>query len=158
MITFAVELWSRCREEICALGPEHYAEVSQFKDLGIPYDLDFETLGQLEALGKLHCVVGRSSGQVVAYHISVLAPLLHYRRILSARGDVYYMRPGWRTGRNPLRMFEFVHQSLDRRGVAIVYDITKFAFDHRRLFEFMGYAPVETTFSKWLTKPQVGDL
>lgn len=151
MLTFAVEPWLESVSEIVALGPEHYEEVSQFQGQH-PYDLDFRRLAALAATGALHCVVARSAGRVVGYHIAIVERLLHYREILAAQGDVYFLKREFRNGRNALRLFEAANTTLAARGVQIQYDVTKLSpgNDHHELLTHLSYSPVERRYSKWL--------
>lgn len=149
MITFAVEDWFEVRGQMAIHWPEHWAEVALNKDT-IPLDPDFDSYDMHANSGVLHIVVARKQGAVVGYHVSIVRPHLHYRRSLSAFTDVYYVAPQYRTGRTPLRLFEFVEKTLKARGVQKIFTGTKLSLDAGPLFKHMGWTPTETLFTKYI--------
>jgi len=147
MITFAVEDWFAVRAQMAHLWPAHWEEVALNKDV-IKLAPDFETYDSYARSGMLHIVVARKEGAVVGYHFSVVRPHLHYRDSLSAFTDIYYIAPEHRTGRTPLRLFQFVEKTLKARGVQKMFTGTKLSLDAGPLFEFMGWTPTEMLYTK----------
>lgn len=149
MVTFAVEDWFKVKEETAHLWPKHWAEVAVNKDV-IQLDPDFETYDLLARGGMLHIVVARKDGEVVGYHYTIVRPHLHYRQSLSAFTDIYWVAPEHRTGRTPLRLFQFVEKTLKERGVQKAFTGTKLSLDAGPLFEFLGWTETERTYIKIL--------
>jgi len=149
MITFAVEDWFAVKDEMSHLWPDHWQEVAVNKD-AIQLDPDFDTYATFANSGMLHIVVARKEGEIVGYHFSVVRPHLHYRRSLSAFTDIYYIAPAHRTGRTPLRLFQFVEQTLKVRGVQKMFTGTKLSLDAGPLFEHMGWTETERLFVKMI--------
>jgi len=149
MITFAVEDWFSVKDEMSHLWPDHWQEVAVNKD-AIQLDPDFDTYATFANSGMLHIVVARKEGEIVGYHFSVVRPHLHYRRSLSAFTDIYYIAPAHRTGRTPLRLFQFVEQTLKSRGVQKMFTGTKLSLDAGPLFEHMGWTETERLFVKMI--------
>jgi len=149
MITFAVEDWFSVKDEMSHLWPDHWQEVAVNKD-AIQLDPDFDTYATFANSGMLHIVVARKEGEIVGYHFSVVRPHLHYRRSLSAFTDIYYLAPKHRTGRTPLRLFQFVEQTLKARGVQKMFTGTKLSLDAGPLFEHMGWTETERLFVKMI--------
>jgi len=149
MITFAVEDWFAVKDEMSHLWPDHWQEVAVNKD-AIQLDPDFDTYATFANSGMLHIVVARKEGEIVGYHFSVVRPHLHYRRSLSAFTDIYYIAPAHRTGRTPLRLFQFVEQTLKARGVQKMFTGTKLSLDAGPLFEHMGWTETERLFVKMI--------
>ena len=148
-ISFQVEPWAQVWGEASALWDAHYREVGQ-DQTRMKLDPDLAKCKRLADLGVLHIVVGRDQGRLVSYHASIVDTLLHYRTILAANSDIYYLHPDWRKGRNGMRMFQAVEATCKARGVVALYDATKIALDHSRLFEALGYRLMEKRYSKWI--------
>jgi hypothetical protein len=149
MITFSVENWDDVKEEVKPLWLLHYDEVGQNKEK-LKLDPDIEKLDHLNSLGKLHIVVGRREGQIVGYHASIIETLVHYKTVLVAMSDLYWLQKDCRNGTAALRLFQEVERSCKARGVKVLYDATKLYLDHGRLFEHLGYKPIERRYSKWI--------
>lgn len=149
MITFALEDWFEVKDEMSVLWPAHWEEVAVNKD-AIPLDPDFDAYAMLANAGMLHIVVARKEGRIIGYHFNIVKPHLHYRRSLSAFCDIYYIAPEYRTGRTPLRLFQFVEKTLKARGVQKAFTGTKLSLNAGPLFEFMGWTPTETLYIKMI--------
>lgn len=149
MITFQVENWSDVKGEAAPLWIPHYEEVGQNK-LKMKLDPDIAKLDHLEAQGKLHIVTARKEGELVGYHASYLETLTHYKNILAGMSDLYWIRKDCRVGRVPIKLFQMVEKTLKARGVQVLYDATKLYLDHDRLFQSLGYKPIERRYSKWI--------
>jgi len=149
MTTFLVENWADIKEEAAPLWVPHYEEVGQNKQK-MKLDPDIEKLDWLNSQGKLHIVTARKEGELVGYHASIIETLTHYKTILSAQADLYWIRKDCRAGGVPLKLFKEVERTLKARGVQIMYDATKLYLDHDRLFTHLGYKAIERRYSKWI--------
>ena len=149
MVTFAVEDWFDVKAETAHLWPEHWAEVAVNRDQ-IKLDPDFDTYDHMARGGMLHIVVARSEGKPIGYHYTIVRPHLHYRQSLSGFTDIYWLAPEYRTGRTPLRLFQFVEKTLKARGVQKLFTGTKLSLDAGPLFEFMGWTETERLFIKMI--------
>jgi hypothetical protein len=149
MITYAVEPWSSVQAEMAPLWVKHYEEVALNRDK-MPLDPDFANYDAMEQLGMLHIVVARKEGQIVGYHFTLVRPHLHYVSTLCGMTDIYWIAPENRTGRTPLRLFQFVESTLKARGVKKLFTGTKKSLDAGPLFEFMGWHPAETLYTKYI--------
>lgn len=149
MVTFEVEDWFQVRDQMAHLWPLHWEEVAVNKDQ-IKLDPDFATYDLYARGGMLHIVVARKEGEVIGYHFSIVRPHLHYRQSLSAFTDIYYISPAHRTGRTPLRLFQFVEKTLKARGVQKMFTGTKLSLDAGPLFEYMGWKETERLFVKMI--------
>lgn len=149
MVTFAVEDWFEVKDQMAHLWPLHWAEVAVNKDV-IQLDPDFDAYGAMANAGMLHIVVARKDGEIIGYHFNIVKGHLHYRKSLSAFCDIYYIAPEHRTGRTPLRLFQFVEKTLRERGVQKAFTGTKLSLDAGPLFEFMGWTETERTYIKIL--------
>ena len=148
-ITFEVEGWSQVKDEMSPLWVGHWEEVALNRDK-MPLAPDFANYDAMEQLGMLHIVVARKGGQVVGYHFTIVRPHLHYVTTLCGQTDIYYIAPEHRTGRTPLRLFQFVERTLKARGVKKLFTGTKLSLNAGPLFEFMGWHPTETLYTKYI--------
>lgn len=149
MITYEVEAWSDVKAEMAPLWVKHWEEVALNRDK-MPLAPDFANYDAMEQLGMLHIVVARKEGQIVGYHFTIVRPHLHYVTTLCGQTDIYYIAPDHRTGRTPLRLFQFVEKTLKARGVKKLFTGTKLSLDAGPLFEFMGWHPTETLYTKYI--------
>lgn len=149
MITCQEEYWLEVKSEAAALWEPHYDEVGQNKEK-MYLNPDLEKLDQINARGMLHIITVRKDGELVGYHASIIDTLLHYKHILAAVGDLYWIRKDCRNGGVPLKLFKKVEETLRNRGVQVMYDVTKVYFDHDRLFTHLGYKAIERKYSKWI--------
>lgn len=149
MITFAVEDWFDVKGQMAHLWPSHWEEVALNRDT-IKLDPDFDTYDWMARNGQLHIVVARKEGVVVGYHFTIVKPHLHYKTSLSGLTDIYYIAPQYRSGRTPLRLFEYVEKTLKARGVEKLFTGTKLSLDAGPLFEHMGWTPTERLYTKYI--------
>jgi hypothetical protein len=148
-VAFTVEDWFSVKDQMAHLWPLHWQEVAVNRDQ-IKLDPDFDTYAAFANAGMLHIVVARKDGEVIGYHFSVVRPHLHYRQSLSAFTDIYFISPEYRTGRTPLRLFQFVEKTLKERGVQKMFTGTKLSLDAGPLFEHMGWTETERLYIKVL--------
>jgi len=149
MVTYEVEDWFEVRHEMEPLWFRHWDEVAVNKD-AIPLDPDFDSYDFMARNGMLHIVVARKEGEVIGYHFTIVKPHLHYKTSLSGLTDIYYISPEFRSGRTPLRLFQFVEKTLKARGVQKLFTGTKKSLDAGPLFEFMGWTETERLYIKMI--------
>ncbi len=149
MISFSVENWNDVKDEASLLWPLHWDEVGQNK-IKMQLDPDIEKLNRLNDRGMLHIVIVRENGKLVGYHASIIDTLMHYKKVLAAKGDLYWLHPDHRKGTIGIRLLKEVERTLKLRGVQVIYDITKLYLDNGKIFERLGYRPIERNYSKWI--------
>ncbi len=149
MITYQVENWSDVQKEMAPLWVKHWEEVALNRDK-MPLAPDFDRYDFMEQKGFLHIVVARKAGEIVGYHFTIVGPHLHYVTTLCGQTDIYYIAPEHRTGRTPLRLFQHVEKTLKDRGVKKLFTGTKLSLDAGPLFQFMGWSPTETLYTKYI--------
>lgn len=150
MLTFALERFADVYEEMYPLLIEHYDEISQHKEQGIPLAPQPEVYQARENAGNLLMVIARDSGRIVGYFVAIIAPALHYQSCLTCSPDIFYVQQDYRRGGAALGMFQFVEAELRRRGVRAWMVGSKVAHDVTKLFEHLDMKPFEVTYVKWL--------
>ena len=150
MITVQVENWRDVWKEAEPLWTPHYNEVGQNK-VKMKLNPDIEKYNLINDLGKLHIVTVRKDGRLAGYHAASIDTLLHYKDILVSNSDLYWIDHSCRGAAGAaLKLFAEVERSSRARGVQILYDATKLYLDHDRLFQHLGYKPIERRYSKWI--------
>lgn len=150
MLTFQVEKWLDCVDEMRPLWPEHWRELALNQEQ-IALGVDEAKYEQGEAMGCLHIVTARAGGKLVGYFYGMLMNHLHYRDAgLMCYSDVYFLKPEYRRGLNGVKFLRFIEASLKGRGVRKFYISTKAHQDHGRLFERLGMKLSDRVFTKLL--------
>jgi L-amino acid N-acyltransferase YncA len=148
MITYQVEPYEGCIDEIKPYYVAHYDELSVTKTY--PLDPDYEAYLTLARAGLLKVVTCRKDGALVGYMYFILARNLHYKTMLVAAEDLYYLDKAERKGRVGLDMFKFAERYLKEIGVNRVVFTTKVHLDNSSLFKYLKYTFVEKLYSKIL--------
>lgn len=146
-LSMQVENFRDVIEEAKPLLQRHWEEIAHDKEL-VPLDPDWQRYALMEAMGQLSVVTVRVGGKMVGYCCMFVAPGMHYRSTLEARMDIFWIAPEYRGRYGGVRLFRAVERELKRRGVKRIYVGSKLVHDSSRLFQAMGYTPVEAWFTK----------
>lgn len=148
-VEFKRERLDECLEEMKPLLLKHWQEVSLYRDK-IPYAPDWDKYKAMEDADILHILVGRKEGEMVAYHVNVVSPGLHYMYTKYAVNDALYVKPDMRGSTVSYRMFKFAEEYFKAIGVDVmtVHMKTKAPFD--RLCEKLGYDYGERMYFKYI--------
>lgn len=146
-MTFQVEDWHSCKDEMSVLWPLHWEEVANDKDK-IKLDVWFEAYDDMS--DQLHIVTARVDGKIVGYHWSIVRPHLHYKKSLTAYTDIYFLLPEFRRGMNGVNLFKFVEESLKAIGVQKMYTASKIKLDMSKIFERLGWLEAERVYTKYI--------
>lgn len=144
---YAVEHWRDLRGEMVPLLVRHWKEVA-LNHAAVPLDIDEAKYRELDEKGALHIVTARREGRLIGYHVAIVATHLHYASTLHGITDVYWIDPELRHGITAVRMFSRVEKELKGLGVRKLFTATKLHLDQGRLFESLGYKPVERLYAK----------
>lgn len=147
MTTYAVERWRDLQAEMMPLLVKHWHEVA-LNHAAVPLDIDQAGYKRHDESGALHIVTARRDGMLIGYHVAIISPHLHYASTLHGLTDVYYIAPEFRHGVTGMRLFQRVEKELKARGVKKLYTATKLHLDQGKLFEHMGYTPIERVYAK----------
>ena len=148
MVTYQVEKFSDCVEEIKPHLLNHYEELSVTKTF--PMDPDWDAYARSNDEGKIIIVTCRKDGELVGYIVYFLVYNLHYQTMKTALEDVYYLAKAERKGRVGIKLFKFAEQVLKDIGVDRVIYGTKIHLDNSKLFEYLGYTVFEKLYSKMI--------
>lgn len=144
-----VEPFSAALPEMLPMLPLHWEELALDKDQ-VPLAPRWDAYARMESEGQLLLVTLREHGQLVGYSWTFIAPHLHYGTTLTATMDIFWIRPESRGRMGGRRLFRAVEAELRRRGVKRWMVGSKLHKDSSRLFEALGFRPVEVWLSKML--------
>ena len=149
MLTAQAEPLSERLEELKPHFPAHYDSLSLHKGRH-PLDPQYGTYLERDRRGEALLVTLRRDGALVGYFVGFVAPGLHYRTCLTLTLDIFWIAPAHRGGTGALRLFRAVEREARRRGVHLWFQGSKLHQDSGRLFQALGFQPVETYWAKWL--------
>lgn len=148
-LQFAVEPYLKVIPEMAAIYPEHWEEIALDRD-SIKLDPDYTRYARMALEGTLHVVTARHDGKLVGYHISMIAPHLHYKSSLTCFTDIFYLRREYREGLNGYLMLKFFHDSLAGSPVQKIYMGTKLGLDLAPILDRLGFKAIERLYTKVL--------
>lgn len=153
MVEIRTETWAAIDEEIKQIAPLHFAELALDQLLFKP-DFAHDKYLAMDRAGGMHVVTARDRERLIGYIVCFVMPHLHYQSSgLTALADMYFVLCQYRKGGLGLRMFREMERGLRERGVIRVHMSCKRHQDHTQLFEGMGYALTDYTFSKVIKCP-----
>jgi hypothetical protein len=148
--SFQVERLADVRGEWERYFPAHYEELATLKQHITQVDPDWGMYERLDAAGILHIVTVRDGGALVGYYMGAVLPQPHYKSVVFASADVYYLDPAYRKGFTGIKFLKFIEESLRARGVQMIVMGTKLSKDLGKLYEALGYVETDRVFRKWL--------
>lgn len=149
MLTAHIEPYSETIGELKEIYPRHWKELA-LNQRQVPLDPQYEVYLARDRAGELLLVTLRSAGKLAGYFLGFIAPALHYKTCLTLTMDIFYVLPEFRHGAAGLKLFRAVEAEARRRGVQRMFVGSKLHKDASRLFERLGYEPVEKFYSLWL--------
>ena len=148
MITLQQERLTDIIDELQPLITVHWAEVTGD---GPPLDPNWTAFRTLDADGIVRVLTVRSDAELVGYIIFILCPALHYRTVLLAHDDAFYLKPEHRKGTLGIRMFKEAEKMLAADGVDRIMYHEKHKAPMGKILDYLDYVPRETIWFKDLT-------
>ena len=146
---FSEETLCQFLDEAGPLLIDHWENIALNKDT-IALDPLWDTYRKLEETGSLKIITARQEKKLVGYAAYVISPSLHYSDQIIADADVFWLDPDYRKGMAGMRLFKHAEKVLKSYGVTRVLNKVKIHFDVGKVFERMGYDPIERVYSKSL--------
>ncbi len=143
---YQVEDYLSVLPEMREIYPEHWEEIALDRDV-IKLEPDYKNYEKLAKAGLLHVVTMRVEGVLAGYHISIVAPHLHYASSMTAFTDIFFVRKVHRVGLRGYFLLKFMRDSLFARGVQRIYMATKLHLDLDPLIKRLGGRPVERLYT-----------
>tara|TARA_R110000822_G_scaffold38746_11_gene107142 strand:+ start:590 stop:1039 length:450 start_codon:yes stop_codon:yes gene_type:complete len=146
-MNFAEERLADVLGEITPLLIDHWHHIALDKDR-VPLAPAWDLYRDLDEQGSMKIITAREGGELVGYIVYLLSPSLHYTSQFFAEGDIFWLSPAHRKGSAGLRLFRFAETILKDAGVTKVINKVKLHADVGKVFEHMGYSPIERVYAK----------
>jgi hypothetical protein len=171
-VTFNRETRAATIDEMRPLFTKHWEEIALNRQK-IKLDPNDRLYEQAEAQGVLRVYTVRDLGALVGYAVFFVKFHPHYRGVLWASSDIFWVERRLRTNRGIFdrmwrkmryffkpqliratvgaRFFDFIESQMRQEGVAVIHYTTK--SDHPaagRVLRYLGYAHIENGYSKFI--------
>lgn len=146
-LTYQIEPWHYCRDQMEWLFPLHDNELNTLTDL--PCVLNEEMYDVSASVGTMVVVTARSNDQIiVGYHWSFMTPHPHHADVTCAFTDTYYLHPHYRRGMTGVKFIKAVKSLLKDRGASMLYIGARIdgKNDKTAIFERLDFKPTEMTY------------
>lgn len=142
MIEYKAEPWLEVEDEILPKMRRNAEEAYADIDAEIYVDRDFYR--RCAASGTLLVITARSAGAIVGYCLFHVYHHWHFKALLAASSDAYWVEPSWRVGFSwvGLRMLKYAMEVLKLAGVRLV--TANAPGRSAVLFEKLGFREFET--------------
>jgi hypothetical protein len=148
MIEYKDDDWLANVEELKGLIASHDDELGVNKEF--PLDPAWGAYeAQLNA-GFLKFITCKEDGVLIGYIIFFVMPHIHYKSMLTAFEDIYFLKKEYRKGRIGIKMFQFAEKVLKGMGVHRLICGTKIHSDNSSLFKYLGFKMTDKIFGKML--------
>jgi hypothetical protein len=149
---FDIENFSDVIEEAKPLLELHWDELALNKDQ-FKLDPNYEAYGLLEKANLVRIFTARSNGKLIGYACYFIHRNLHYKSMIQAVSDIFWLAPEARGSRTAVRFFTFIETALTLYGVHIMHTTHKTAHPAAgRVLEHLGHALIEAVYSKVLQR------
>lgn len=149
-LIFQIETLAAVKNEARPLLDLHWDEIALNKDI-VPLDPDWEAYEKIETAGFYHVVTARHDSALVGYATFTIARNLHYRTLVVADSDIFFLLPRYRRGLAGIRLLSFAEKTLTERGVHKIVMRAKIHHDLDPVMRRMKFTPIERIYSKMVT-------
>jgi hypothetical protein len=135
-------------EEMLPLISVHWEEVT---GSGPPLDPAWDTFRELDGKDMVRTLTVRSNGALIGYIVFILCPALHYKTLLLAHDDAFFLHPDHRKGTLGIRIFVEAEKMLKAAGVGRIMYHEKHKRPMGKILDYLGYSARETIWFKDLS-------
>lgn len=128
---------------------EHWKEVSVHKEMLILKPNYKQYMDMIED-DSLVAIAAYDGNELVGYCLFITFHHLHYKDVLVANDDMYFIKPDYRNRGLGTVMVKFAESVLKERGVKFVQVRTKAHTPHEQFLKAMGYGPMDLCYCKVL--------
>jgi GNAT superfamily N-acetyltransferase len=141
----------KLRDEAQSLLVAHWQEIALDQDT-VPLDDRWDIYELLENQGALNIMTARTkdAGRLVGYVVHIITVNPHYRSLLVADNDIFWLDPAYRKGMAGVRLLRAAEAECKARGCNKIVLKEKVHRSLGRLMEFMGYTLIERVHAKAL--------
>jgi len=148
MLTFQEEKFEHVVDDCMQLVIDHWEDVALNKN-DTPLDPNWEGYAQIFDAGIGHIMTARTEeGKLVGYSVCTMVPHLRYKSVKWAEGDIFFLHPDYRKGREGIRLLKAAEHMMKALGAEKLYQKIKLHKDVGKVFEHMGYHAIERVYVK----------
>lgn len=147
MITYQVERLADIKIEVAPLLLRHWEEIALNRDT-VPLDPNWDQYLFMDREGYLQITTAREDGKIVGYAAYFIAANLHYRSLVVADSDIFWLAPEKRKGMVGVKLLKAAEEHLKAVGVNKIVNKVKLKHDVGAVFERLGYTPIERLYAK----------
>lgn len=148
MITYQEEQIQNFLPEFDKLLKVHMDEININRRYGFEFKPNYNQYIKMQELGLCFVLTCRRDKELIGYIVFFIYPHIRFQNCVTAKEDLYYIKPEDRHGRNGYKLFTESEKLLKQRGVNQIILSTKVYQDHSKLFEHFGYEFYEKHFTK----------
>lgn len=152
VVMFQRETLSQCLGESGELTMRHWEEIARNKEL-FPLDPDIEFYHTLEKMDRLRVFTVRKDGVLTGYAVYFVGNNKHYKTVIWALSDIFWLAPESRKSMVGLKLFKYVEAELKKDGVNVMH--TTYKIEHPaagRILNFLGHTHIEAGYAKVLNE------
>lgn len=135
-------------DELIPLNKAHYKEV-EWNVEKIPWDANIPWYKEMDSNDALICFTGRGGGLLVAYALFFFGDHPHSVSTRFAVNDAIYVHPLHR-GSTGSAFIDYMEKELQNLGAQVVTYQVKTTMNWGSMLERKNFAPVDTTWAKWI--------
>lgn len=118
----------------------HWDEIAKDKEvMQLNVDRDFYLKNEKE--GSIFCLAAKDGDELVGYFIINFYTHPHYKQVLVAQSDVYYLLPEYRSGLNGFQLLRRGLEIAKEKGATYAFVSTKVGHDHPQIMANLGLKP-----------------
>lgn len=137
MITYQVESFRECLEELKEILTNHYNEVEDGINK-VEFNPDYETYMKYEELGILTLITVRDDKTLIGYYLSLEIPMLNSKHILHSLEIGFFIVPSYRKSSIGLNLLKFTESVLKELGVQKMFASSKASHPCDKLYIRFG--------------------
>lgn len=150
-ITFQKEKYDQIIEEGIPLLERHRDEIAEFPEIMV-LDVDHDLYRALEGKEQLFIETVRQDNKLVGYMSVFLHRHPHYKQMVHAAEDVHFVQPENRDAFTGIMLIKHAEKAMRERKAHLMTLRTKWKHNHGRIFERLGYRPLDVVWGKQLDR------
>jgi GNAT superfamily N-acetyltransferase len=147
-ITMQTEKLFNIIDEIMELANKHGDEFTYNKDIKGDVNPNFDLASILDQHDRIRVVTIRDNNKLIGYFVFTLQPMAHYRNILMAAEDTFYLLPEYRGKSFGYRFLKYAVDEMKKTGAKVLKVANKVKADYRSLWERLGFEQEEIIYTQ----------
>jgi GNAT superfamily N-acetyltransferase len=145
-LTFAVETFDQVYADIQPLLKSHWLEIAADKEV-MKLNPDEDFYARLKS-DEMLIVTARDGRKICGYFVWFLHHHPHYKHLLTAQSDIYYLLEEYRGGGRGQDLFQAAMDLAKAAGAGYCFISTKVGHDHPDLMKRLGLKPRDLIYGR----------